>query len=128
MQWKIALQGNSEYYNAPGVSLEQRYIEERVYEWTKVHPRGKQTFDKLIGARPLDQPLNVNLIKEKNCIDIGCGMGRWTKTMLKIGAKTVLSIDISASALESVKRFNSNVRRVNIMEIMERHRDLIGKV
>lgn len=127
LQWKIALEGNPEYYNGPGVNLDDHYIDDRIYEWTGHHPTGADSFDSSMGVRVLDHPLNADLIKGKKCIDIGCGMGRWTRTMMRLGAASVLSVDISDSALTSVKKYNPNARRVNIMEIPADHPDLVGR-
>src|SRR2546423_5492366 len=33
-QWRIALEGNREYYENPGASVDERYIADRIYEWT----------------------------------------------------------------------------------------------
>ncbi len=128
LQWKIALEGNQDYYNNPGTSIEDKYIDDRVYEWTGVHPSGRNGFtDPSMGSRVLDKPLDPNLIKGKNCVDIGCGMGRWTRTMQRIGAASVTSIDISESAIKSVSRFNDKVVRANIMNLPQEHPELVGK-
>lgn len=124
LQWKIALEGNPEYYVHPGASVDDAYIEDRVYEWTGIHPRGKKFSDPSAGTRVLDHPLNADLIRGKTCIDIGCGMGRWTKAMQAIGAASVLSVDMSESALNSVQRFNSTVLRADIMRLPEEHPEL----
>lgn len=120
LQWKIALEGNIEYYQHSGASVSDEYIEDRIYEWTGKHPSRKGFMDKR-SCQVLDYPLDVNLIKNKKCIDIGCGMGRWTKTMLALGAASVLSLDASASAIKSVARFNNNVQQTDIMSIPETH-------
>lgn len=127
LQWKIALNGNQEYYQHPGASLEDVYIADRVYEWTGKHPRGTSFHDGSSGSRVLDHPLDANLIRGKDCIDIGCGMGRWTRTMLALGARSVLSVDLSDSALKSVSRYNPNSRKANVMTIPEEHPEWVGK-
>ena len=123
LQWKIALEGNPEYYNYPGASVDDGYIEDRVYEWTGIRNR-KGHNDLSAGTRVLDHPIDVKMIRGKKCIDIGCGMGRWTRTMQMIGAEQVLSIDMSESALNSVKRFNAHVLRADIMRLPEEHPEL----
>lgn len=124
LQWKLALEGNMDYFNAPGASTDDRYIDDRVYEWTGKHPNGNGFSDPTCGSRVLDHPLDVDYIKNKKCIDIGCGMGRWTQTMLRIGAESVLSVDISESGLQSVRRFNPNILRADIMNIPDEHPEL----
>lgn len=127
LQWKIALEGDREYYNAPGVNVDDKYIDDRIYEWTGHHPTAASFFDSSMGVRVLDHPLDIGLIKGKKCIDIGCGMGRWTRTMMRLGAASVLSVDISESALKSVKKYNPNACRVDIMEIPAMHPELVGQ-
>ncbi|MCZ6772524.1 MAG: class I SAM-dependent methyltransferase [Proteobacteria bacterium] len=125
LQWKIALRGNPEYSDVPGAAIDDAHIEDRVYEWTRVHPRGTGFSDASSGIRALDHPIDPGLIKGRKCVDIGCGMGRWTRTLQVIGAAEVLSIDISNSALESVKRFNQNTLRADITRLPEDHPELV---
>ncbi len=127
LQWKLALDGNQEYYVFPGASVEDIYIADRVYEWTGKHPNGTGFHDATAGTRKLDRPVDPELIRGKECIDIGCGLGRWTRTMQAIGAKSVTSIDVSASALASTSRFNPNTHKANIMNIPEEHPEWVGK-
>jgi SAM-dependent methyltransferase len=127
LQWKLAMR-DPEFNDVPGASIADEYIEDRIYEWTGNHPRGNGFNDLSMGSRVLDHPLNSEaLIKGKECIDIGCGMGRWSKVMLRLGAKSVLSIDMSEHALISVRKFSDNVRKVNIMEIPKEHPDLVNR-
>lgn len=127
LQWKIALEGNKEYFENPGTSTDDKYIEDRVFEWTGEHPTRAGYYDPSMGSRVLDKPLDKKLIKDKKCIDVGCGMGRWTRTMQYLGAYEVLSIDISENAIKSTSRFNSNTLRTNIMELPVNHPELEGQ-
>lgn len=127
LQWKIALEGNKEYFNNPQASTEDRYIDDRVYEWTGQHPNGTGFLDDSCGTLVLDHPLDPSIIKNKKCIDIGCGMGRWTRTMQRIGAESVLSVDVSESAIKSVSQFNTNILRTDIMRMPEERPELCGK-
>ena len=128
LQWNIALNGNPEYFDNPGASTEDDYIADRVYEWTGQHPSGQDRFsDPSMGSYVMDKPIDPELIRGKKCIDVGCGMGRWTKTMQMIGAGEVLSVDMSESGLASTAQFNPNVRQVNILRIREDHPDLVGQ-
>jgi fructose-1-phosphate kinase PfkB-like protein len=54
-------------------------------------------------------------------------MGRWTRTMQSLGAKTALSVDVSESALRSTTRFNPNTLKANVMELPSEHLELEGK-
>lgn len=121
LQWKLAVENIEGYFDNPGASTEDIYIRDRVYEWTGKALNKGGMHDKRLGARKLDNPIDGNLIKGKKCIDIGCGLGRWTRTMQMIGAESVLSIDMSASALKNVSRYNDNVVKANIMNIPGEH-------
>lgn len=126
LQWQLCLDGNEDFHRAPGASVDDRYIADRIYDWTGKHPADVRSYDSSAGARPLDHPLEINLIQGKDCIDIGCGLGRWTRTMLALGAKSVLSLDMSESALASVRRFNKNVLKADITEIPSQHPEFVG--
>jgi SAM-dependent methyltransferase len=124
LQWKLALDGRVGFYEHSGASVEDEHIDDRIYEWTGHYPKDADSFDASSGARPLDHPISTGLIERKKCIDIGCGMGRWTRTMQKIGADSVLSVDMSASALKSVRRFNRNVLEANVMDLIDSYPEL----
>jgi SAM-dependent methyltransferase len=127
LQWKLALDGRPGYFDNPGASTDDAFIDDRVYEWTGEHPRGLAGFaNDTMGIRKLDVPIDPQLISGKRAIDIACGLGRWTRTMQRLGAASVQSIDISDSALASVARFNPNVSRENIMEIPQHHPEWVG--
>ncbi len=128
LQWNIAFKGNQEYFDNPGTSTEDDYIADRVYEWTGQHPHGRQDFKYPgMGSYVMDNPIDPALIKGKRCIDVGCGMGRWTRTMQMIGAAEVLSVDVSESGLASTSQFNPNVLRANILKLRDEHPELVGQ-
>lgn len=124
LQWKLALEGRPDYYEHSGVSLDDSQIADRVFEWTGRRPDGREASP---GVMPLDRPVDPELIRGKQCIDVGCGMGRWTRVMQALGARSVLSVDLSDSALASVSRFNPNVLRADIMRLREEHPELVGR-
>jgi SAM-dependent methyltransferase len=126
LQWDLALQ-RSDYYDYPGASVEDSYIRDRVYEWTGKPPADDGSYEPPPGIRPLDRPVDPALIAGRDCIDIGCGMGRWTRVMQALGARSVLSVDLSPSALKSVARFNANVRPVDVMTIPDEQPDLVER-
>jgi len=124
LQWKLALDNHPRYVNHPGADLDDPYIADRIYEWTGEHPSGDRFHDASAGTRVLDRPLAVDVIRDRECVDIGCGMGRWTKTMQALGARSVLSIDASDSALRSASAFNDRTLKANIMELPSEHPEL----
>jgi SAM-dependent methyltransferase len=124
LQWRLCLE---DYYQTLGVSVDDEHISDRIFEWTGQRSGDLSSYHPSEGLRPLDHPLDINLIKDKECIDVGCGLGRWTKTMLTIGARSVTSVDMSQSALESVRRFNSNVVKADVMKLQKEHPEFTGK-
>jgi SAM-dependent methyltransferase len=128
LQWRLALDGQEGYADNPGASTEHRYINDRIYEWTGRHPEGHKRFhDPSMSSTLLDRPIDPDLIRGKKCIDIGCGMGRWTRVMQALGAESVLSIDMSESAMKSVSRYNTNVIKADVMKIPEEHPEWVEK-
>jgi SAM-dependent methyltransferase len=121
LQWHLALR-NPSYGQAPGASTDEKYINDRVYEWTGRHPEGLDGFhDPSSGVRKLDHSIDPSLISGKRCIDIGCGLGRWTRVMQKLGAKEVLSVDMSLSAIEGTRKYNQQCLQADIMRIPQEH-------
>jgi SAM-dependent methyltransferase len=127
LQWKLALERFQGYEQGPGVRVDDENIDDRIYELTGVHPRGGALRDTTMGARKLDVSIDTRLIAGKRCIDIGCGLGRWTRVMQKMGAASVTSVDMSPSALESVRRFNTDVRVADVTKLSEQCPDLVGQ-
>ena len=128
MQWSLALQHKQGFYAHPSSNTEEEYIKDRVYEWTGSRPGSKnEFFDGSGGNQVLDKPIPVALIQSKRCIDLACGMGRWTRAMQMIGAESVVSVDLSQSALDSVSRFNKAVVRADVMTLPEEHPELVDR-
>jgi len=49
-------------------------------------------------------------IKKLNALDLGCGGGRYTNALGKLGFKRVLGIDLSKKNIETAKRFNKQTK------------------
>jgi 2-polyprenyl-3-methyl-5-hydroxy-6-metoxy-1,4-benzoquinol methylase len=56
-------------------------------------------------------------IEKKYCLDAGCGIGRYSYAMMKLGAKQVDSIDISEEGVKKCKSINPNTEIKNILEL-----------
>jgi SAM-dependent methyltransferase len=124
LQWKLHLDGR--FQRSADASTDETAIADRIFEWTagshdSIPTRASDS------VRPLDHPLDLELIRDKDCIDIGCGLGRWTRTMQKLGARSVLSMDMSEHGLTGVRRFNQNVLRADVTEIPSEHPELINQ-
>ncbi len=58
------------------------------------------------------------IIKDRYCMDAGCGSGRFSYAMQKLGAKKVDSIDLSQEAIVKCKQdVNPNAYLFNIMDL-----------
>ena len=58
-----------------------------------------------------------SFIKGKICLDAGCGPGRWTYAMQRLGATKVDSFDISSEAIKKCKEINPNAYVFDIWEL-----------
>jgi SAM-dependent methyltransferase len=73
-----------------------------------------------VGGRLYLKPkFPLDYFRGKRCLDVACGAGRWTRTLMELGA-SVVSVDISEHALRSTKRFNPNTSRLDIFDIPAR--------
>jgi 2-polyprenyl-3-methyl-5-hydroxy-6-metoxy-1,4-benzoquinol methylase len=68
------------------------------------------------GRLYLEPKFPLDYFQGKRCLDIGCGAGRWTKTLMTLGAK-VVSVDVSDHALRSTRRFNRDTFQLDIFDI-----------
>jgi len=127
LQWRLCLEGAEGFAGAADASIDDAAIADRIFEWTgQDHDRAGSSRAHR-DVRPLDHPLDVSLIRNKECIDIGCGLGRWTRAMQELGARSVLSVDISKSALAGVRRFNPEVLQADVTELASQHPELINR-
>src|SRR5437764_2793683 len=52
LEWKLAIEGHPGYFDNPGASTDDAYIDDRIYEWTGKHPRQLAGFaDGAMGVR-----------------------------------------------------------------------------
>ena len=62
-----------------------------------------------------------SFIKNKICLDAGCGPGRWTYAMQQLGAKDVTSFDISLEAIKKCKLINPNAQVQDIWDLKQKN-------
>jgi len=127
LQWRLCLEDTEGFAGAADASVDDAAIADRIFEWTGQHHNRAASTRARQDPRPLNHPLDVKLIKNQECIDIGCGLGRWTRTMQELGARSVLSVDISKSALAGVRRFNPHVLQADVTELASQHPELVNR-
>lgn len=138
-QWRLFLEGKTGFRDHTGVETTTLFIDDRIFELTGVkgvlerrrlgplYP-AVTTFRRLLGRERrrdiggrlhLKPKFPLDYFEGKQCLDIGCGAGRWTKTLMALGAN-VVSVDVSEHALLSTKRFNPNTSKLDIFDMLTR--------
>ncbi|PIR08919.1 hypothetical protein COV53_00470 [Candidatus Gottesmanbacteria bacterium CG11_big_fil_rev_8_21_14_0_20_37_11] len=92
------------------------------YEWN-LFISGKTERNSLFGRTTIDDlnyflksvGLNKNQIKDKLILDAGCGSGRLTKQLAKLGAKKVYGVDIHSS----INKVKENCRDIPNLRIIQ---------
>jgi SAM-dependent methyltransferase len=122
-EWRLFLENKTGFIKHTGVETDDKWINDRIFDLTGVENYlnlDSQAENRDTGGRQnLDLRFSPQYFKGKRCLDAACGAGRWTKTLLTLGAK-VKSIDVSEHGLESVRRFNDDVERLDIFDIPQR--------
>ena len=57
---------------------------------------------------------NLNWFKGKQCLDAGCGGGRYSMAMAGLGAKEVTGVDVSSRSIEDARRRANAMRLQNV--------------
>ena len=84
------------------------------YQWKNLPDKGIEYNDDRIKEFLSFTKLGSRDIAGKNCLDVGCGNGRYTYAMMKLGAVKVDSFDISEEGFIKIKitqKYNINIRR-----------------
>lgn len=138
-QWRLFLERKEGFRDHTGVETSDPYIDDRIFELTGVqgfserkrigalYPvvsgvrslLGKNERRGIGGRLYLEPKFPVNYFEGKRCLDIGCGAGRWTKTLMTLGGN-VTSVDVSENAIKSTSRFNPDTSRLDIFDIPTR--------
>ncbi|MBO6553322.1 MAG: methyltransferase domain-containing protein [Roseitalea sp.] len=142
-QWKLFLEGQEGFVEHTGVDTSDEYIDDRIRELTDVpeyvsrkrfgiltpfvmtvNGGRKRAERRGVGGRLHIEPkFPIDYWRGKRCIDVGCGAGRWTRTLLELGA-TVKSVDVSEHGLKSTARFNRDVENLSLFDIGSKRPDL----
>jgi 2-polyprenyl-3-methyl-5-hydroxy-6-metoxy-1,4-benzoquinol methylase len=122
-EWRLFLENKTGFQQHTGVETDDVWINDRIFDLTGVENYlglNDQNGTRDIGGRQnLDLRFSPKYFQGKKCLDAACGAGRWTKTLLALGAK-VKSIDVSEHGLASVRRFNDDVEQLDIFDISQR--------
>jgi 2-polyprenyl-3-methyl-5-hydroxy-6-metoxy-1,4-benzoquinol methylase len=142
-QWKLFLERKLGFHQHTGVETSNEYIDDRIREITgvedyllrkrwgpltkivkKVTGRADRAARRGIGGLLYLEPkFPIDHFRGKRCLDIGCGAGRWTKTLISLGAR-VKAVDVSEHGLKSTRRFTSDIESLNLFEIIPKREDL----
>lgn len=94
--------------------MEKEYLTYNVGQFDFTKKRVKE-FLELTGIKKWYQ--KDSFIKNKICLDAGCGPGRWTYAMKELGAVKVDSFDISEEAIKRCRIVNPDAYVFNIMDL-----------
>ena len=142
-QWKLFLERKPGFHKHTGVETANEYIDDRIREITgvedyllrkrwgplskivkRVSGRGERAARRGIGGRLYLEPkFSIDHFQGKRCLDIGCGAGRWTKTLVSLGAR-VKAMDVSEQGLKSTRRFTSDTEYLDLFDIIPKREDL----
>jgi len=145
-QWRYFLEKKTGFFAHTGVETAASYIDDRIFELTGIQgyltrkrfgplypavswlrrKTGADSRRDVGGRLHLDPKFRIDHFRGKRCLDLGCGPGRWTRTLLTLGA-LVKSTDVSRHALLSVARFNEDVEELDLFEILQHRPDLHEK-
>lgn len=151
LEWRLFLEKKTGFFNHTGVETSDPWIEDRIYELTgfdgffsrqsvsntqyrslkisrwlnrfALALQGRKDPRDIGGRLKLKPKFPLDFFKGKRCLDVGCGAGRWTKTLITLGGK-VKSVDVSKHGLQSTRQFNDDVEYLNLFDILEHRPDL----
>jgi SAM-dependent methyltransferase len=142
-QWKLFLEREIGFHEHAGVETADEFIDDRIEDITGtknyllrrkygvlsplvsvVSGRWRRRKRRAIGGRLLLEPkFAIDFLQGKRCLDIGCGAGRWTRTMLSLGGE-VKAVDVSENGLRSTRRFTADVEYLDLFDILQNRPDL----
>ena len=88
------------------------------YQWKNLSSKDIEFNEDRIAEFQKFTKINLDkIIRGKYCLDVGCGSGRYTYAMQKLGAMRVDSFDVSPEAVTKCKEVNPNAFVLNIMDL-----------
>ncbi|HLO76167.1 MAG TPA: class I SAM-dependent methyltransferase [Magnetospirillum sp.] len=132
-QWRLFLERQTGFCDHTGVETSDDFIDDRIYELTGVRDFLRGGADRQLpesrrsigGRLYLEPKFPIDYFQGKRCLDVGCGAGRWTRTLQALGGR-VKSTDVSNHGLQSTRRFNDDVERLSLFDIKAARPDLHG--
>ncbi len=64
--------------------------------------------------RKIVQLLKYHGVKNKKCLDLGPGTGRWLMFLRQLGARSITGIDISDQAIEKCEPYCDEIKKIDI--------------
>jgi SAM-dependent methyltransferase len=142
-QWKLFLERKIGFRDHTGVETADEYIDDRIREITGVEDyllrrrwgaltgvvkrltgRASRSERRGIGGRLYLEPkFPIDFFRNKRCLDVGCGAGRWTRVLVSLGG-SVKATDVSEHGLASTRRFTGDVEYLNLFDIIPARPDL----
>jgi len=88
------------------------------YQWKNLPSRDIECNEDRINEFLKFTKIDPNkIIRDKYCLDIGCGSGRYTYAMKKLGASKVDSFDISSEAVTKCRMINPHAYVLDIIDL-----------
>lgn len=94
----------------------QNHFAEPTKDWLAYN--SASFLEKTGGSFNLDRPFSRDFFRDKDILDVACGLGRWTYVMLNQSPRKVVSIDISPVAIEVVKTVNPHAYQTDIFDLL----------
>ena len=87
------------------------------YQWKNLPDKNLEYNDDRIKEFLDFTKLDVDDLSGKKCLDAGCGTGRYTYVMMKLGASNVDSFDLSEEGIKKCKKINPNAYVFDMMNL-----------
>ena len=99
------------------MDLEEKAVKKNVNDYFKNDEYWSKHIDKNLEEDLWIDEYKTYLTSKGKCLDLGCGIGQFSKKLMKYGYD-VVSADISDIALNKVKEFNKNIIKLDMRNKM----------
>lgn len=80
--------------------------------WSKLTDEQYRHSVELFTKRAIANEFDLDWLKDKNCLDAGCGSARYSVALALHGAKSVVAVDVSSAGLREAQRRASSHERI----------------